>query len=171
MSLHMKYLARHPGVTEVVGIDGIAKAMVSMAHCIGFEIARKTLYFSSILLSFQMIRVWRFELYMQEEFSEENPSLNLKSISQNVDMDQWTGEGISLLRGDYFALDDTKAGGKFDDVFDRASMVAIDPSKRHEYDNIMGQLIQPGGNILFVRRIPLHVVRRMFGNYTRAWIG
>mmetsp|Transcript_12363 Transcript_12363/g.35351 ORF Transcript_12363/g.35351 Transcript_12363/m.35351 type:complete len:134 (-) Transcript_12363:905-1306(-) len=133
MSLHMKYLARHPGVTEVVGIDGIAKAM--------------------------------------EEFSEENPSLNLKSISQNVDMDQWTGEGISLLRGDYFALDDTKAGGKFDDVFDRASMVAIDPSKRHEYDNIMGQLIQPGGNILFVRRIPLHVVRRMFGNYTRAWIG
>ena len=65
-------------------------------------------------------------------------------------MDVWSGDSISLIRGDYFSLGETIAGRRFDAVFDRASLVAIEPSKRDEYVDIMGQLVQPGGKILLV---------------------
>ena len=65
-------------------------------------------------------------------------------------MDVWSGDSIKLIRGDYFAFDETKAGRRFDAVFDRASLVAIEPSKRDEYVDIMGELVQPGGKILLV---------------------
>ena len=89
----------------------------------------------------------------KEEFSAENPGLHLKAPTSNsgaVDMDVWSGENIALIRGDYFALDESKVGRKFDAVFDRASLVAIEPSKRNEYVDIVGQLIKPGGKILLV---------------------
>ena len=89
----------------------------------------------------------------KEEFNAENPELRLKALTSSggvMDMDLWSGDNITLIRGDYFALDETNAGRRFDAVFDRASLVAIDPSKRSEYVDIMGKLVQPGGKILLV---------------------
>jgi len=80
----------------------------------------------------------------------ENPELHLKATSKSDHTNKWIGDGVQLICGDYFALDETKSGGKFDAVFDRASMVAIDPSKRKEYVDIMRHLILPGGKILLV---------------------
>lgn len=38
----------------------------------------------------------------------------------------------------------------FDSIYDRASMVAIHPSLRHEYANLMGNILRPGGTMLLV---------------------
>ena len=47
-------------------------------------------------------------------------------------------------------MDETVTGGRFDRIWDRASMVAIDPTLREEYVKVMGKNIQPGGQILLV---------------------
>lgn len=38
----------------------------------------------------------------------------------------------------------------FDTIYDRASIVAIEPSLREDYVALMGELLQPGGTILLV---------------------
>jgi thiopurine S-methyltransferase len=106
----MAFLSKHQGVSEVVGVDGIRKAL--------------------------------------EEFIDENPQLQIEE-SQGCDaFERFEGHGISLLKGDFFDLDDNATNGKFDGIFDRGSLVAIDPSLRKDYVNILGKLIKPGGSIL-----------------------
>ena len=64
----------------------------------------------------------------KEEFNAENPELRLKALTSSggvMDMDLWSGDNITMIRGDYFALDETKAGRRFDAVFDRASLAAM----------------------------------------------
>ena len=108
----MAFLANHEGVDEVVGCDGIRKALT--------------------------------------DFSEEHDDLDLKEASTIGAFDTFEGKGITLLKGDHFDLDDEVAGGKFDGILDRASIVAIKPDLREKYVDIMGQLIKPGGSILLV---------------------
>jgi thiopurine S-methyltransferase len=58
------------------------------------------------------------------------------------------GQSILLLKGDFFDLDATQAGGKFDAVWDRAAFVAIQPELRQAYMDVMGSVLAKGGQIL-----------------------
>ena len=92
-----------------------------------------------------------------EEFLQENPDLKIvdprEEKQSSIDDDgfeRFTGQGITLLKGDFFELDSTKAGGTFDLIFDRGSMVAIEPKMRDSYVEIISNLLGPGGQILLV---------------------
>jgi thiopurine S-methyltransferase len=106
----MAFLSEHAGVGEVVGVDGIRKAL--------------------------------------EEFVNEHPHLKITETNGYEAFERFEGDGISLLKGDFFALNDGVTNGKFDGIFDRGSIVAIDPSLRKKYVDILGKLIKPGGSIL-----------------------
>jgi len=89
-----------------------------------------------------------------DEFSQEHPELKLQptssASSDDGGFDRLVGEKISLLKGDFFELDSKATGGKFDAVWDRGSMVAISPDLRHNYADVLGKLISPGGKILLM---------------------
>jgi len=108
----MAFLANQKSVAEVVGCDGIRKALV--------------------------------------DFSEEHQDLEVKEAPGMGAFDRFQGNAITLLKGDLFDLDENSAGGKFDGILDRASIVAIHPDLREKYVDILGQLIKPGGTILSV---------------------
>jgi thiopurine S-methyltransferase len=111
-TVDLAFLAKHEAVGEVVGIDGVRKALT--------------------------------------EFSDEHPDLELKEADTIKAVERFSGKGITLLRGDMFDLDEEMTGGKFDVVFDRASIVAIRPEMREKYVSVMGKLMKPGGSILLV---------------------
>lgn len=114
-SVDMAFLAIQPSVGQVVGIDGIRKALVA--------------------------------------FAEENPSLEIQTNQSNTEGDvveRLTGKGIQLLRGDFFDLNDEVTEGRFNMILDRASIVAIQPTLREKYVEILGKLIKPGGSILLM---------------------
>ena len=111
----LEYLSNHPNVSEVVGVEGVQKAI--------------------------------------DEFIAENPTLEIKkSLHQKItSFIQHDGKKISLLKGDFFDLGLDKNGGsipKFDLVWDRASIVAIEPKKRNDYINTISRVLNPGAVIL-----------------------
>eukprot|EP00934_Nitzschia_sp_Nitz4_P006099 Nitzschia sp. Nitz4//scaffold10_size219509//26303//28553//NITZ4_001400-RA/size219509-processed-gene-0.114-mRNA-1//-1//CDS//3329532836//6089//frame0 len=83
-----------------------------------------------------------------EEFAEEQPQLNVKPTGVHGAFERFEGDKISLLKGDFFVLDDTSTNGKFGAIYDRASIVAINPSLRQAYVDVIGRLIAPGGRVL-----------------------
>jgi thiopurine S-methyltransferase len=88
-----------------------------------------------------------------EQFSEEHPDLKISAkesagASTTDGFERFVGDKITLLKGDYFDLDATKSGGQFGMIFDRASMVAIEPTMREAYVDVIGELLAPGGIIL-----------------------
>ena len=111
-----------------------------------------------------------------EEFANEHPTLGVQKITASSDVtgsvkdnsdcdgsdnvknrtteqgrfDRYVGTNIELLKGDYFELDDIVTGGKFDAIYDRASLVAIEPKLRKAYVDVQGNLLRPGGKILLV---------------------
>lgn len=85
-----------------------------------------------------------------EEFAAEHPDLKVESKGVEGGYERFQGEKITLLKGDFFELDDEKTGGRFGAIFDRGSLVAIEPKMREKYVEIMGKLIAPGGRILIV---------------------
>jgi SAM-dependent methyltransferase len=85
-----------------------------------------------------------------EEFAKDHPQLEIKPDNTIDSFAQWNGNKITLLKGDFFALDEHATGGRFDAVMDRGSMVAIDPSLREHYVQTMSKLVKPGGKILLV---------------------
>jgi thiopurine S-methyltransferase len=116
-TIDMAYLATHPGVKEVVGVDGIREALV--------------------------------------EFAQEHDDLDIQQVDSIPAFEKYQGKNISLLKGNFFDLlkDEVVQGmltGQFDGILDRASMVAIDPSLRESYVNILGKLLKPGGCILLI---------------------
>jgi thiopurine S-methyltransferase len=112
-TVDMAYLSKKEGVAQVVGIDGVMKAL--------------------------------------EEFGTENPELEMKKVaSKNGKHERLEGNKITLLKGDFFDLDETATDGRFEAIVDRASLVAIQPSLREEYVKVMGNLIKPGGKIMLV---------------------
>ena len=86
-----------------------------------------------------------------EEYAEEHPDLEIVPIEGSADAyERFVGKKTTLLKGDFFGLDADAAGGQFDSIWDRASMVAIDPALRGTYVNVMKKLLKPGGSILLV---------------------
>jgi len=86
-----------------------------------------------------------------EEFCSENPALEIKEDTKATSkMSHFVGNKITLLQGDFFTLTEQDTEGKFEAIFDRGSLVAIDPSLRQDYVQIMSKVIAPGGRILLV---------------------
>jgi len=138
-SVDMAYLSSNTKVSHVVGIDIIKQAA--------------------------------------EEFAEDHPALSLKEYQPDESSCDATssgsifhGDDITIIVGDLFNLlqmgneDRAKyitqgstisAEGEsisylFDSIYDRASMVAIDPSLRNDYATYMGEILRPGGVMLLV---------------------
>jgi thiopurine S-methyltransferase len=129
-TLDMAAVSGHPSVSQVVGVDGIRTAL--------------------------------------DEFAKEHPHLKIREDLDDAAgdptsvaprrYDRLVGDKMLLLKGDFFDLDEIATDGSFDAVFDRASLVAIDPTLRSDYVQVMSKLIRPGGKILLV------VIERMSGN-------
>ena len=85
-----------------------------------------------------------------EQFKEENPTLEIKLGEPSQEASKFqrlTGKKIRLLKGDFFDLKEEDVG-LFDVVYDRASLVAIEPSLREYYVQVLKSVIKPGGKIL-----------------------
>jgi thiopurine S-methyltransferase len=86
-----------------------------------------------------------------EEFSKEHPALEIKKHLEEpqAEFDRWSGKHTTLLTGDFFQFDAEKhSGGRFDAIWDRGSLVAIDPNLREHYVDVMGKSISKTGRIL-----------------------
>jgi thiopurine S-methyltransferase len=86
-----------------------------------------------------------------EEFQLEQPDLQieLQPGIQNG-FERFVGTKITLLKGDFFELTTEDTNGSFDVIYDRASMVAIQPELRSSYVDVLGRLLSKGGKILLV---------------------
>lgn len=138
-SVDMAYLASNPKVSHVVGIDIIKQAA--------------------------------------EEFAEDHPTLSLKEFQPSESCDATSsnsifhGDDITIIVGDLFNLLQMESDERskyvtlgstvsteydgstsylFDSIYDRASMVAINPSLRNDYATYMGDILRPGGVMLLV---------------------
>jgi len=85
-----------------------------------------------------------------EEFAVEHPELKITNNGVKDGFEHFEGEKISLLKGDFFALTTDQTEGHFDAVYDRGSLVAIDPSLRDEYIKVLQRLLAKGARILLV---------------------
>ena len=86
-----------------------------------------------------------------EEYAEEHPDLQIGPAEPLLDsFERFVGKKTLLLKGDFFGLDADSTGGQFDSIWDRGSLVAIDPSLRESYLNVIKKLLKPGGSILLV---------------------
>jgi thiopurine S-methyltransferase len=100
-----------------------------------------------------------------DEFGAENPDLGMRwhdgggeAPISGAQFDRLVGRKMLLLKGDFFELDETATDGRFDAVFDRGSLVAIEPSLRRDYVQVIRRLVKPGGKVLLV------VIERTSGN-------
>ena len=89
-----------------------------------------------------------------EIFASEHPDLEITTQAEG----RLSGKNVLLLQSDFFHLDEATTAGLFDAVFDRASLVAIDPSLREAYVKVVQRLLKPGGRIL------LAVIERLEGD-------
>ena len=58
--------------------------------------------------------------------------------------------GLSVLQGDALNLSPALVGGAIDVIFDRAALVALDPTSRQRYVDGLHSLLRPGGHILLI---------------------
>lgn len=121
-TVDMAHLAASPAVEKVVGVDGILQALEAFA----FE---------------------QPQLEIHPAAAEEGGGGGGDDGYRRL-----KGRKIELLQGDFFELDEelSTGGRRFAVIFDRASLIAIDPSLRERYVEITGKLLQPGGQILLV---------------------
>ena len=85
-----------------------------------------------------------------EEFAQEHKDYKIVNKGALDGFVRFEGGKITLLKGDYFQLSDTHTNGKFEAIYDRASMVAIDPALRKDYVEVISKLIAKGGILLLV---------------------
>lgn len=95
-----------------------------------------------------------------EVFASEYPELEIRRDEQNPQ--RFRGKNILLIQDDFFLSSTTTTDGSFDAIFDRGSLVAIHPSLREDYVDVIRKLIRPGGRVLLV------VIERTEGNKERG---
>jgi thiopurine S-methyltransferase len=160
-TVDMVYLTRKRAISEVVGIDAVPKAL---------------------------------DEFMEEQSSEELDFQEPETVNGYT---KRKGNSITLITGDFLdiTLDVINGGGGgedadtsrntllFDGVWDRGSLVAIDPSLREQYVDKIGELmIKPNGKYLLSTVVrpnndtttgpPFSIdeteIRRLFG--TKPWV-
>jgi thiopurine S-methyltransferase len=126
-TVDMAFLAQQPSVTEVVGVDGIRKALDEFA-------------------SDHPEQGWKNEPHVMDYTTATNENKDgSASLFETI-----MGTDIRLLKGDFLELDIGLAGGRFEVVLDRASIVAIRPELREAYVATMGRLLSRGGKALII---------------------
>lgn len=83
----------------------------------------------------------------EDFFKEQSLEYETLSLPSGLTKFKATSKKITLYCGDFFALKSEEIG-KFNAVWDRASLVAINPSQRIEYGKVMQDLMVPGGKYL-----------------------
>jgi thiopurine S-methyltransferase len=78
----------------------------------------------------------------EEFFAERNVTAERMSDGPFV---RWQGGGVTLLQGDFFALD-----GTFDAALDRGALVALPPEIRPGYAELLHARLVPAGPLLLV---------------------
>jgi len=104
---------------ETFGVEGIHKAIIEFAS----ENADKV------------------------DFDAEKDTMEFKTFETFVGSDKKTHSAVKILRGDFFLLGSV-APSKFRGVWDRASLVAIEPTMRGSYAKTMGEAMAPGAVML-----------------------
>jgi thiopurine S-methyltransferase len=117
------------------------------------------------------------------DFVKEQPDLNIQAEEPIKGFMKYKGNSISLFVGDFFDVTVEVVGGTVDAVWDRGSLVAIEPSLRDQYLDKIGELIvKPNGRYLLSTYVrpnndttsgpPFSIdeteVRRLFGSKT--WV-
>lgn len=120
-TVDLPFLAEMPWAQQVVGSEGVRQA------CDEFAAEQPDLGMS-----------WR-----EDRAAEGDDGAAFGVLSSE-------GDKVQLLQGDHFLLTPGVAGGQFDFVYDRASLVAISPDLREWYADVMAQLVRPGGRILLL---------------------
>ena len=151
-SVDLAYLALHSRVSHVVGIDIIRDSAEQFAQ------EHPELSLSEFTLS---QRDTASDLGGDDAEQSCTATKECESSRQSY----FGGKGITFLIGDLFDIasisDDVQKvhsehaipkekEDKFEAIYDRASMIAIEPSKRHDYISLLGSLLRPGGSILLV---------------------
>jgi thiopurine S-methyltransferase len=141
-SLDMAYMASLDSVSQVVGLDGIEKALLEFVQ------------------ENPQLEIIPPAKRNMDDDDDDDDELKEKDKSVAIPEDAttpssssfryWNGKKIQLLQGDFFALDSNSTSGRFQAIYDRAAMVAIEPALRRDYVTVMGRLILPGGKILLV---------------------
>ena len=126
-SIDLVYLATHTGISNVVGIDIVRNAAVDFAS----EHTEFTIQ----------------EVDKQQCKEEEDDTNNKIGKDTTTSIQKFKGNKLTILIDDLFKM---PTNNRYDIIYDRASIVAIKPSLRQEYVNLMGTLLQPGGSILLV---------------------
>mmetsp|Transcript_4305 Transcript_4305/g.8964 ORF Transcript_4305/g.8964 Transcript_4305/m.8964 type:complete len:300 (-) Transcript_4305:1487-2386(-) len=94
-----------------------------------------------------------------EEFIDEHPDLKISKDgipgTSEVPFERFVGDSVSLWKGDYFDLLEPSEKlqtsiGTFEAIYDRASIVAIEPEMREKYVRTLDSLLKVGGTILLV---------------------
>jgi thiopurine S-methyltransferase len=86
------------------------------------------------------------ELAAEQFFAE---SSLVAERSRSGPFEQYAADGVKILVGDVFAVDPSSLG-RFDAVYDRAALVALDPEVRARYVSLLGSLLAPGSKLLLV---------------------
>lgn len=118
-TVDMSYLAKHESVSEVVGVDGIQKALDDF-------------------------RQEHPELNIRDGDDTSCPP----QPEGGQTFRTLRGNGITLLKGNYLELEPDDVGGRFDLVWDRGSIVAVAPEKRAEHVAATMRLLRPEGVVL-----------------------
>jgi thiopurine S-methyltransferase len=86
---------------------------------------------------------------LQQFFAERGLTANL---STQGPFTQHSGpeRAFTLLQGDAFALAPEHLGGQVDAIYDRASLVALDPKTRQTFVESLDRVLRPGGVIFLV---------------------
>jgi len=84
------------------------------------------------------------------EFAEENTNLGLEVVPAEQPFKRFVSPlGLTVLQGDHFFLSPAVTG-TVDRIWDRASLVAINPAGRVKYVEVLDALLRPEGKILLV---------------------
>jgi len=85
-----------------------------------------------------------------EEFAEEHADLKIENKGTVDGFERMEGNKVTLLKGDWFQLSQVQTKGQFEAIYDRASMVAIEPALRKDYVQTVSNLIAKGGILMLV---------------------
>jgi len=85
-----------------------------------------------------------------KEFAEDNPGVSMKLAGDEQHFKRFVSPlGLTVLKGDHFFLSPAVTG-MVDRIWDRASLIAIDPAERAKYVEVLDALLRPEGKILLV---------------------
>jgi thiopurine S-methyltransferase len=123
---------------EVIGIEGVAKAIEEFAE--------------------------EQFIVMQQAGWIDGRSSSTAGFRPYIANPQQSQMDLAILEGDFFNLTADKIGGPVDVIFDRASLVAVEPDSRQEYADVVKDTLKVRINSSLISSLTLPFVLRMQKN-------